>query len=254
MRIALNLPAEKTVNLARAADSAGLFAVADLGINSPVTVTPSLLATKDARVIVKQTLGDVSPIAMAEEVAVLDNLSGGRIALVIDCDVLDVESALEDVTLLQAGLSAKPIRHHGKRWTVPSGLVPNMPDSLMVTPEPTQIQIPIWLMGEAAVEVAAATGLPAVIITPEAAQLNAVVQPATAELLGELEHDRELVRTFFEAGVTHLIVSIPITGDSESFVRDYLARFIQPEVGMVDYPRVMSESTPPMAWPTNNSV
>jgi hypothetical protein len=253
VRIHLLLPVGGTADTttwAAAADEAGVHGLlvdpaAGLGA---VTAPPVALATTDTRVIVPVVLGPENPITLAEELLVIDALSAGRVIAHVDTGELDAEAALEDVALLRRALSGRPIRHRGARWQVPAGIAEGVSEAVIVTPGSTQLEIAVWLTGAAAEAVAASLSLPVVATDPTAALRQDGVQPATAALTGELDADRDIVGTWATAGATHLIVSLPPTAEP-AILRDYVARFLIPEVAMVDFPRLLAETTPPPAWP-----
>ena len=67
-------------------------------------------------------VGDENPVTLAEEIAVLDNLSNGRAGVIAELGSLDADAAAEDVALLQASWSGRAIAHRGARWQVPAGI------------------------------------------------------------------------------------------------------------------------------------
>ena len=108
-------------------------------------------ATTTVRVIVGVNVGDEHPVTLAEEIAVLDNLSNGRIGVIAEVGSLDADAATEDVTVLRASWSGRPLAHRGMRWQVPAGLAEHdAPSAVMVTPPPAQLEVPLWVAGEAA--------------------------------------------------------------------------------------------------------
>ncbi|MFW8745905.1 hypothetical protein, partial [Mesorhizobium japonicum] len=115
------------------------------------------------------------------------------------------------LALLRTALSGRPIRHRGARWTIPAGLNDGAPDAVMVTPPAVQAEIPIWLDGDAAVALATETGLPWGAREPAGALAGWGMQPAVAELSGDLDADRSLVLAWRDAGATHLLVRLPAT-------------------------------------------
>ncbi|WP_111768675.1 LLM class flavin-dependent oxidoreductase [Nakamurella deserti] len=204
--------------------------------------------TVDPRVVVRVVLGVEHPVTLAEEVAVLDHLSAGRVVCVVDTGALDASAALEDLTLLRLSWSARFFRHDGARWTVPSGLLGDgLPTTVSVTPKPAQLDIPVWLDGAVAAPLAVSTGLPAVAHVLGDVDPAAQVQPAAATLSGDLEADRRLVGAWAAAAATHLLVA-PAAAAAPDSLPDVVARYLQPEVGMPSFPRIMAESAPPHTW------
>ena len=250
MRIGFQLPEEQTAAWAAEADAAGVFAllVPAAGGLSAVLAPAVALATRDARIVVPVALGSEHPVTLAEELAVLDALTGGRLVALVDTGDLDAEAATEDVLLLRRALSGRPLRHRGARWTVPAGIAPDVSDSVIVTPGTTQLELPVWLAGRAAPALAEATGLPVATTDPALPLRQDGPQPALAVLAGDLAADRDLVTAWATAGATLLLLAAP-EGAAPGFLRDYVARYLIPEVAMVDFPRLMAETAPPPVWP-----
>ncbi|HEY0187910.1 MAG TPA: hypothetical protein VGC67_10515 [Cellulomonas sp.] len=243
------------------AAESGLFGVLLDGPAAPdaaddtgsVTAAQVAVLTQDARVLVRVRLGTEHPVTLAEEVAVLDHLSAGRVVVLLDPGTLDGTAAAEDLALLRACWSGRPVRHHGTRWTVPSGVMgPGMPTSLAVTPLPAQIDLPVWLTRP--VPGAGAT-LPVLATDLADVRRDIQVQPAVADLTGDLDQDRALVTAWADAGATHLLVRPPLPAGraaagtpGAAFFGLYVARYLQPEVSMPGFPRIMAEADLPTAW------
>jgi hypothetical protein len=69
-----------------------------------------------------------------------------------------------------------------------------------------------------------------------------------ARIDGELEPDRSLVTAWASSGATHLFLEIPRRAAVDD-VLTLISRHLAPEVGMPYFPRVMSQSRVPLAWP-----
>jgi alkanesulfonate monooxygenase SsuD/methylene tetrahydromethanopterin reductase-like flavin-dependent oxidoreductase (luciferase family) len=100
-----------------------------------------------------------NPVALAEESAVADLASGGRLVLAVGSD--DEELLRETVELLFHAYAARPFRHEGPRWRAPARLAEHelAEKRLRVTPPPAQLEPTVWLHGAAAPAVARASGL-----------------------------------------------------------------------------------------------
>jgi alkanesulfonate monooxygenase SsuD/methylene tetrahydromethanopterin reductase-like flavin-dependent oxidoreductase (luciferase family) len=248
MRIGIRARPGNEPQDAQNAEAAGTFGV----LLEPSPETWSLAGaaaastTRFVRLIVRVQLGVDHPITLAEDLAVLDNIAGGRVVALLDTGELDSEAAREDVALILAGLGPRPVAHVGRRWRVPAGLEGHeAPDRIQVTPEPVQIEVPIWLDGPAAHEVAAVTGHPVMATDLAAVDAARTVQPARAEVSGELESDRALVNRWAEAGATHLLLG---AADLEAAL-PHIARYLRPEVAMPVFPRIVAEAMMPRPWP-----
>jgi alkanesulfonate monooxygenase SsuD/methylene tetrahydromethanopterin reductase-like flavin-dependent oxidoreductase (luciferase family) len=123
-----------------------------------VTVAGVAATTTSARLAAAVAAGP-HPILLAEEAAVADLSSGGRLVLVLAAD----EQGLlqETVELVYRAWAARPFRHAGARWTVPAGLPEHehADERVRVTPSPAQLEPTMWLAGRAALSVATGCGL-----------------------------------------------------------------------------------------------
>jgi alkanesulfonate monooxygenase SsuD/methylene tetrahydromethanopterin reductase-like flavin-dependent oxidoreductase (luciferase family) len=197
------------------------------------------------RILVGLHVGDENPVTLAEEIAVVDNVSNGRLGVVAEVGALTAGAAGEDVAVLRASWSGRPVAHRGARWKVPAGLPGHTaPEAVMVTPQPVQLTVPLWVAGTEARSVAAALSLPWVADTPADVDRSAAVAPGWTELDGDLEGDRAGVIEWSTAGATHLLCTL-----SGSATIEALARWLQPEVAMVAFPRVITQTPLPAAWP-----
>ncbi len=250
MRIGLVLPSGDEAAAAHRAERHGLFGVLVEGTSPGAeAVVAGLVApvTASVRILLRVPLGSEHPVTLAEEVSVLDNASGGRVVVVADTADLDAEAAVEDLELLRRALSARPVRHVGARWRFPAALHPDVPERLTVTPEPAQVAVPVWLTGEAGASVAARTGLPHVAQDPASCSSADFVQPGVTTLSGHLDADRDFVLRWAAAGATHLLVRLP-AGQRIEDVLGLVSRYLQPEVSMPSFPRIIAESKPPDPW------
>jgi alkanesulfonate monooxygenase SsuD/methylene tetrahydromethanopterin reductase-like flavin-dependent oxidoreductase (luciferase family) len=121
-----------------------------------------------------------NPLYVAEDVAVLDSISGGRaqVALVPRCASgelagygvapADAEGRfLESIEILRRSWAPIPFAHDGKHWRLPARDLRGNPfaegiNEINVTPKPAQLEVPLWVAArdESDVEIAARLGLP----------------------------------------------------------------------------------------------
>lgn len=253
MRLGLALAEAREAEMARLAEAHGLFGVL-AGSGNPLTAISAAVyastATEFVRVVTRVQLGLEHPVAIAEELSILDNVNNGRTVVLADTGDLDQDSATDEVAVLREALSSRPIQHDGPIWKVPAGLPANAtaPKSISVTPKPAQLEIPFWLTGAAAGGVGAASGLPLLAREPGLLKNPKLVEPGLTAIAGNLKLDRELVRAWAAAGVTHLLLELPAKADLAQILT-LVSRHLGPEVLMPHFPRVMSESRVPLPWP-----
>ncbi len=253
MRLGLSLVSGEEASGARLAEAHGLFGVL-AGAGDPrasiIAATYAATATEFVRVVALVTLGLEHPVTLAEELSILDNVSNGRTVALVDTAELDEVGGADELQVLREGLACRPVRHDGPRWTVPAGLPANADatDSIMVTPKPAQIEIPVWLTGSAADALSSSTGLPVLARAPEQASAARLVQPGIGTIGGDLDADLEMVSRWAAAGTTHLLLELP-AGRQPADVLTLVSRHLQPEVGMPRYPRVVSNVPVPRPWP-----
>lgn len=248
MRIGMMVrPGHEMADAVQAA-GAGVFAVGVAGDPETTIVHAAQVAgvVDFARIAVRVDLGIDHPITLAEDLAVLDNISGGRIVALLDTDSLSVDDATEAVSLVRAGLSARPVQHRGRRWSVPAGLAgQDDVTAVQVTPEPVQVEVPTWVMGANAAEIAVSLGIPRIASDPGEVDRAAHVSPAHCVLDGDMDANRDRVTAWAGAGATHLLVA----GAAFERLVEEVALHLAPEVAMPDFPRVISETMTPRAWP-----
>jgi hypothetical protein len=255
MRIGLDLSPELTPSIeadwVRNADRLGLFGVTIGGRRGSECVRAGAISTTTStlRLIVQLQFGVDNPVTLAEEVSIVDNLSNGRVVVLADLGSLDAESAAEDLHVFRQALSNRPIQHHGKRWTVPAGLVGHQaPKAVIASPPPSQVEVPVWTMGSALAS-GAISGLPVVATDPDEIDAAQYLQVGRTTLTGDLDRDRRLVSQWAAVGTTHLLVALP-PGSAPAELAS-VARHLVPEVAMVDFPQVIVSAPAPLPWPTD---
>lgn len=175
----------------------------DEGAVAPLVLASGTGPAVQGMLIAAAVDAGVHPVSLAEEASVADLSSGGRLILCLGSD--DPGLLAETIEVLFASFAARPFAHVGERWSVPA----HRPEHaraearVLVTPSPAQIELPIWLAGAAAAEVAAThalTPVSGVTDRPPAAQarwtaLQARLGPAAGRLrrpaLRHIETDEE---------------------------------------------------------------
>lgn len=124
------------------------------------------------------------PILIAEQTAVADNVSGGRLLLVLGQHEAGAACLEETAELVLTALASRPFRFGGRQWNVPGLIAGNkVQERIAVTPKPAQIELPIWLVGEAAPRVGRALGLSHVTIAAEGPDAAAAAWSETDRVL-----------------------------------------------------------------------
>jgi alkanesulfonate monooxygenase SsuD/methylene tetrahydromethanopterin reductase-like flavin-dependent oxidoreductase (luciferase family) len=180
---------DSLVAQAGAAEAAGLdLAWLESG-DGPALVSVAALAARTSVLRLAACVpAGAHPLEIAEGAAVADNCSNGRLVLVVEDVSGDRELLAETVDVLVAALASRPFRHDGARWQVPANLPENeLPqERIAVTPSPAQLELPLWLAGPAAADVARERGLSHVSAEARAAadwaQTEALLARAAARL------------------------------------------------------------------------
>jgi alkanesulfonate monooxygenase SsuD/methylene tetrahydromethanopterin reductase-like flavin-dependent oxidoreductase (luciferase family) len=148
---------------AHAAGLDGVLLSASEELPAPLMVAAALAAcVGEIRIAVLVEGGDRHPIELAEEAAVVDVASAGRLVLAVRPAVGCEEAYGEVLDLLRLSFAARPFRFEGVHWTVPAGLpqnVHNVERLVRVTPAPAQARLELWGTGRAGRADALARGL-----------------------------------------------------------------------------------------------
>jgi len=139
---------------AQAAHAAGLDGIMlrqTRAVPVPLIVAAALAGRIDDLLLaVEVDVGDRHPFELAEEVAVVDLTSAGRLVLVARPAVGAEEEYSEALDLLRTALTARPFRFEGRRWRVPAELpenVHNLETHIRLMPAPAQVRVEIWGSG-----------------------------------------------------------------------------------------------------------
>jgi alkanesulfonate monooxygenase SsuD/methylene tetrahydromethanopterin reductase-like flavin-dependent oxidoreductase (luciferase family) len=126
---------------------------------APLVVAAAVAARTTGLRIAASISAGPHPVMLAEEAAVADLTSNGRLVLVLGSD--EEELLAETVELLFHASAARPFRHEGARWTVPARLAEHelAEARTRVTPAPAQLEPTVWLSGDASPAVARASAL-----------------------------------------------------------------------------------------------
>lgn len=153
------------VRHAEAAHAAGLDGVMlreGPGLPAPLINAAALAGrVPDLLLAVEIQLGYRHPFEVAEEAAVVDLASGGRLLLVVRPAAGAEADFAEAIDLIRTALAPRPFRFEGRRWRVPANLPENvhgLESHVRLSPAPAQVQLPVWGAG-AARDAALARGL-----------------------------------------------------------------------------------------------
>lgn len=167
--------------------------------------------TTAIRIGLMPIVGLVNPVYLAEDIAVVDCLSGGRIVFAPERALAEEAGSYrcaagvmddrfgESLEVIRKSWSPVPFQHDGRHFRVPGRLPGNTEaaglDKLSVTPKPAQPAVPTWLplRSAADADLARRLGLP---------------------VLGTAAHQRDELRALFEAAAGD--VPVPVT----ALVRD----------------------------------
>ena len=115
----------------------------------------------------------------------------------------------------------------------------------MVTPPPAQLDVPLWVAGDARRRCRSRRSACPSWPTPrQRSTPPRPVAPGRATLVGDVDTDRQIVIDWSSAGATHLLCALDGTATVEA-----IARWLVPEVAMVEFPRVVTETPLPVSWP-----
>jgi alkanesulfonate monooxygenase SsuD/methylene tetrahydromethanopterin reductase-like flavin-dependent oxidoreductase (luciferase family) len=146
----------------RAAGLDGLLLRRSPALAAPLVAASALAASvPELLLAVEVELGAIHPLRLAEQAAVVDLVSGGRLVLVARPAPTVERHYGEALDLLRSALTARPFRFEGERWRVPAELPENQHNReqrVRMTPAPAQVRLELWGAGEQAAE-ALARGL-----------------------------------------------------------------------------------------------
>ena len=151
------------------------FSKVGFNSSSPVVAAGIAQRTEFVRVGVMPTLGLVNAIYLAEEVACIDNIAAGRAIVAAQVPSAEVargwggsnsaERIIDDIAVLRKAGGPNPFSHKSEFHTIPMeneihvearGL-----DKISIQPKPAQLEMPLWLTGDAAAaSIARQVGVP----------------------------------------------------------------------------------------------
>jgi len=162
----------------------GILISANRTTDAPLVAAAAIARRVDDLLIGAEVeLGNRHPIEVAEEAAVVDLASGGRLILVTYPATGEEPVFGEALDLLRTAWRPRPFRFDGTRWRVPASLpehTHNTEQRTRVTPSPLQPRLELWGSRNGA-DVAAGRGLGAVW-TERASHLEALWERIESEL------------------------------------------------------------------------
>lgn len=145
---------DELVELATAARAAGLDGIL---VDELVAAGAVAARVDDVLVAAEVELGVRHPVEVAEEAAVVDLVSAGRLVLVVRPAPGAEARFAEELDVVRHALAPRPFRHEGAALRIPANLPQNvqLPEHrVRVTPAPAQVRLEIWGAGPAAREAA----------------------------------------------------------------------------------------------------
>ena len=194
------------------------------------------VGTSAVRLIARAPVGP-HPVLIAEQAAVADNASGGRLTLVLSAYGPAGAGLTETARIVLAATGPRPFVHHGERWTIPGAIDGNAGERrLSVTPKPAQLELPVWLIGDGAPAAGRELGLSHVADADEGAGDAATAWSMTERTLGTVAARlrrpalRELACSpagdFDDAALTAALID-----ESERWGLDVVAFALRPALG-----------------------
>lgn len=226
----------------------GVLLTATDGLPAPL-VTAAALAARvgEIRIAVEVEAGDRHPVELAEEAAVVDVASGGRLILVVRPAPAREEAFGEALDLLRLSFAARPFRFEGRHWQVPANLPQNVHNTehrVRVTPAPAQPRLELWGSGAGRAE-ALRRGLGYLAGSADATDELAAAWSAAADVPAALGAPRARREPW--AGADDLVRRL--RAGRETFGQDWAAIAVPleavAELSSVVRPRVQLDRLPP---------
>lgn len=131
----------------------GVLLGATEALPAPLVVAAALAArVPDIRIAVETLVGDRHPLEVAEEAAIVDVESGGRLVLVARPAPGHEDAFAEALDLVRLCFAAAPFRFEGEHWRVPANLEQNVHNPerrVRMLPSPAQPRLELWTAGAA---------------------------------------------------------------------------------------------------------
>lgn len=103
--------------------------------------------TEGIRLVVHVPAGP-HPAQIAEQAAVADNVSNGRLLLALGDEGPEPSLLTETAEVVLAAAAPRPFAHRGARWAFPGAVEGNAGEErISITPKPAQLELPVWLTG-----------------------------------------------------------------------------------------------------------
>lgn len=121
-------------------------------VSAPLVAAAALAARVEGiRIAARVEVGEAHPIEVAEEAAVVDVASGGRLILVAEPAPGREDRFGEALDLMRTAFAPAPFRFEGATWRVPANLPANehnLERRARLTPAPVQPRLELWGAGE----------------------------------------------------------------------------------------------------------
>jgi alkanesulfonate monooxygenase SsuD/methylene tetrahydromethanopterin reductase-like flavin-dependent oxidoreductase (luciferase family) len=127
------------------------------------------------------------PVQIAEQAAVADNVSNGRLLLALGDEGPEPSLLAETAEVVLAAAAPRPFVHRGARWAFPGAVEGNAGEQrISITPKPSQLELPVWLTGRWGPAVGRELGLSHVAGDADSAPAAAEAWAGTEAALGRV--------------------------------------------------------------------
>lgn len=222
------VPADRLAALVAGCEQAGLDLVLLRDHRGGTSLAPAAACaavTSTLLVACEVAVTDGSPLYLAEERHVADQLLGGRLVTVLAAsDDAPATRLAEWSEVLLAAAGTRPFRHAGAEHRIPAGLpenTVNLEEQVRVTPAPFALEPVLWTAGTGAGSVAATLGL-SPLVGPDGSDAAHTRWTLVEESLGKavLRLRRPAVRTWSPTDEDAVDLAARLLGERDTWGLD----------------------------------
>lgn len=232
-----------------AAEAAGFDAawISPTPVGNPFALVAAVAgSTTGLSIGVVATVGDIHPLHTAEEIALADHITAGRLTVaLVSPPACPPDRFVEAVAIIRAALRGGPFRHDGAYYTVPAGLSEHegARHHALVQPTPTPAQIRVPLLVGHSVDVPDTDGRvswpPGGDHRPVDGRLDVAVVETTTDTPSRVAIELAAYR---ESGFDLAVCHLPGTGDELITNIGRLGRLVLPRLRALRLPPVILEA------------